>query len=54
MNDEELKQRIQYLVEHGGLYEDPIAEVRRWARWGVGLACCGLTIDAVFVILALR
>ena len=32
MNDEEIKQRIRYLVEHGGVYDDPLAEVRRTAR----------------------
>jgi len=28
MNDEELKQRIQYMIEHGGMWSDPIEEVR--------------------------
>lgn len=28
MNDEELKQRIKYLIEHGGLWEDPHDEIR--------------------------
>ena len=32
MSDEQIKQRINYLVEHGGLYDDPIADVRRTAR----------------------
>lgn len=29
MNDEQIKQRIRYLVEHGGLWEDPMNEIRR-------------------------
>ena len=32
MNDEELKQRIRYLVEHGGLWDDPLADIRRHLR----------------------
>lgn len=32
MSNEEVKQRIQYLVEHGGLYDDPLADLRRHAR----------------------
>lgn len=32
MNDEELKQRIKYLAEHGGIWDDPIADVRRHVR----------------------
>lgn len=33
MNDEEIKQRIKYLVEHGGVYDDPIADLRRRIHW---------------------
>ena len=29
MSDEQIKQRIAYLVEHGGLFDDPLAEMRR-------------------------
>lgn len=54
MNDEEIKQRIKYLVEHGGVFDDPLAEAKRWARAAVALACCSLMIDMVFVVLALR
>lgn len=32
MNDEQLKQRISYMVEHGGLFDDPIADLRRNVR----------------------
>jgi hypothetical protein len=32
MNDHQLKQRIAYLVEHGGLFDDPIADLRRNVR----------------------
>lgn len=27
MNDEQLKQRIAYLVEHGGICDDPLTEI---------------------------
>ena len=29
MNDEQLRQRIAYLTEHGGVYEDPLVELHR-------------------------
>lgn len=29
MSHEEIEQRIKYLVEHGGLYQDPIDELLR-------------------------
>ena len=32
MNDQQLKQRIAYLVEHGGIHEDPLTEIRRDVR----------------------
>lgn len=32
MSNEEIKQRIQYLVEHGGVWDDPIEDLRRNAR----------------------
>lgn len=41
MTDDEIKQRIKYLVEHGGLYDDPIQDLRRSVRllqWLVGTA----------------
>lgn len=38
MSDEEIKQRIRYLVEHGGVYDDPIADVRRTAHKALWLA----------------
>lgn len=47
MNDEQIKQRIKYLVEHGGIYDDPIAEIKHQVRvlqWLVGTA---LTLNLV-------
>lgn len=38
MNDEQIKQRIAYLVEHGGIADDPLAEVRRMARWALWIS----------------
>jgi len=32
MNDEQLKQRIAYLVEHGGICDDPLHDIRRHIR----------------------
>jgi hypothetical protein len=55
MSDEQIKQRIAYLVEHGGLYEDPIAEIRTELRrlwWVAGMGSFGLS--ALVVLLLLR
>lgn len=41
MTDEQIKQRIAYLVEHGGIADDPLADIRRDVRvlyWIAGLA----------------
>lgn len=47
MTDEQTKQRIAYLVEHGGLYEDPIADVRRTARIALGVSAAVLVLSVV-------
>ena len=55
MNDQQLKQRIAYLVEHGGIAEaDPLHEVKRLVRLAVGLSCCALTVDVVLLALIMR
>jgi hypothetical protein len=54
MNDEQIKQRIAYLVEHGGLYEDPIAEIRTELRrlwWVAGVGGFGLGVLALVLML---
>lgn len=47
MSNEEIKQRIQYLIEHGGMYDDPLADLRRMARLGVGLGTLAVVICIV-------
>lgn len=49
MNDEEIKQRIRYLVEHGGVYDDPLAELRRYSRTNRALIilCIVLTMGQI-------
>jgi hypothetical protein len=32
MTDQEIKQRIAYLVEHGGICDDPLVDIRRDIR----------------------
>lgn len=32
MSHDEIKQRIQYLVEHGGLYDEPLEDLRKTTR----------------------
>ncbi len=50
MTDEEVKQRVRYLVEHGGLWDDPLADVRRWVRVAVGLSCAALLAEIVHIL----
>ena len=51
MNDEEIKQRIKYLVEHGGVFDDPLAEVRNTARWALAVSIGTLVLTAVDVMI---
>lgn len=40
MTSELMKQRIRWLVEHGGIAEDSMTDVKRelrMIRWGIGL-----------------
>ena len=41
-----LEQRIKYLLEHGGVLDDPLADVRKATRIAVWLSaiCCLLTL----------
>ena len=51
---DEIQQRIQYLVEHGGLFDDPIEDLRRNIRvlfYMTGTACC---FGAIGLLLLLR
>lgn len=52
MSDEQIKQRIRYLVEHGGLYDDPLADIRRTARWAFILAGAAAVFGVVDVLIA--
>jgi hypothetical protein len=48
MSNEEIRQRIAYLVEHGGLYDDPAEDMRRGLRRigaGVVLVICIATAN---------
>lgn len=48
MNQELIKQRIAYLVEHGGLYRDPVQDLERLTQrtlWVCGLCCLLLALE---------
>lgn len=47
MSDEQLKQRIAYLVEHGGVLDDPLAEIKRLARWAIGVSAVALLLGVI-------
>lgn len=54
MSEEEIKQRIKYLIEHGGIYDDPLDEVRRRVRllsWITTLACGFGMVDLALLLL---
>lgn len=51
MSDEQIRQRIAYLVEHGGLYDDPIADVRRTARMALGVSVLVLLLTVTELVL---
>lgn len=50
MTDEEIKQRIRYLVEHGGLWDDPLEDVRRKVAFNRALACAALILLVVDIL----
>ena len=54
MNDEQIKQRIAYLVEHGGICDDPLNEIRRTARIALGLAAALLVLSVVELLIAVN
>lgn len=51
MTHHEVEQRIKYLVEHGGVWDDPIEDIRKTARLAVVLsaATLGAMLLVVFV-----
>lgn len=53
MTDEEIRQRIRYLVEHGGLYDDPHDDIRRTVNVTRLLALAALVLLAVDVAITI-
>lgn len=54
MSDEQIRQRIAYLVEHGGLYDDPIADLRHKVRILFYMAGTACTLGLIELALLLR
>jgi hypothetical protein len=50
MSNEEIRQRIAYLVEHGGLYDDPLGDLRRLVRRAIAAFSMGLIITWALVV----
>jgi hypothetical protein len=50
MTNEEIKQRIQYLIEHGGVWDDPLDDLRRLVRRAIGAFSLGLVITWALVV----
>lgn len=51
MDDHSLEQRIKYLIEHGGVWDDPLADIRRHVRWAVGLALMALGLEVLSILM---
>lgn len=49
MSNEEIKQRIQYLIEHGGVWDDPLGDLRRQLRLAMALSAVGLIVTWVVI-----
>ena len=52
--NEQIQQRIAYLVQHGGLYEDPLDDIRMQLRrlwWVAGVGGFGLGVLALVLLL---
>lgn len=49
MSDEDIKQRIAYLVQYGGLWEDPLEDMRKGLRWAVGIGAAGVVLGGAAV-----
>ncbi len=57
MNDTEIMQRVRYRIEHGGIYDDPIDDLRRKVRllfYMTSAACSMGVIGVVELVLLLR
>ena len=53
MSDELIKQRIKYLVEHGGLWDDPLEDIRRQLRWVAVALTIVVAVNTVALVLRL-
>ena len=50
MNDEQIKQRIRYLTEHGGVYDDPLATLNRRVTLLQWLVAGALTLNVLHLV----
>jgi hypothetical protein len=53
MTDQEIKQRIAYLVEHGGICDDPLADIRKMLRFNRVVATLAVIMAGTLVALHL-
>lgn len=53
MNDTQIMQRVKYLVEHGGIYDDPHDDIRRKVNTNRILAVAALVLVAIDVAIDL-
>jgi hypothetical protein len=53
MSDEFLHQRIKYLVEHGGLWDDPVEDIRRTLKWTVRIVSIAALLATISIAIHL-
>lgn len=53
MTNAEIEQRIRYLVEHGGVYEDPHEDIRRTVSVTRAISLIALLLVAVHLVIEL-
>ena len=53
MNNELAQQRIKYLVEHGGLCDDPLSAISRRVRVAIWLGVAAVSLSAAQLAVAL-
>jgi hypothetical protein len=53
VTDEQIKQRIKYLVEHGGVWDDPLEDMRRKVTTNRVLASAALMLLVVDILVEL-
>ncbi len=50
MTSDEIKQRISYLIEHGGIWDDPLDDMRRQVTKTRTITCAAVVLVLVDIL----